>query len=263
MLGKLLKYELKASARTLLPLYGALLVLSLINGFNMRLEYHFLTGIAIALTSGLCFAIAVCSFYLILQRFWTNLLRDEGYLMFTLPVKSSQLIWSKLISGISWATISCIVGLLAMLLWFAPLNWDQFIQAFSYLPQFYAQILLEFNRLNASFPLAAVESILLVFVFGAYQILVLYCAMAVGQLPAVSRYRVLASFGAYLMIHWAVQNLVILAARLADQVVPLHELIQRINLNLGLALILAGVTAGCALFFLLTNYLLKNKLNLE
>jgi len=46
-------------------------------------------------------------------------------------------------------------------------------------------------------------------------------------------------------------------------VVSLHDLIQRINLNLGLALILAGVAAGCALFFLLTDYLLKNKLNLE
>ena len=32
MLGKLLKYELKASARTLLPLYAGILILSLICG---------------------------------------------------------------------------------------------------------------------------------------------------------------------------------------------------------------------------------------
>lgn len=38
MLGKLLKYELKASARTLLPLYAGILILSLVCGLFLATQ---------------------------------------------------------------------------------------------------------------------------------------------------------------------------------------------------------------------------------
>ena len=47
-------------------------------------------------------------------RFYKNLMTDEGYLMFTLPVSRSQLIWSKLIVSMAWGILSAV---LAALMW--------------------------------------------------------------------------------------------------------------------------------------------------
>ena len=47
-------------------------------------------------------------------RFYKNLYTDEGYLMFTLPVSRSQLIWSKLIVSMAWGILSAV---LAALMW--------------------------------------------------------------------------------------------------------------------------------------------------
>ena len=38
MLGKLLKYELKATSRVFIPLYIAILVVSIVNGLSLNLE---------------------------------------------------------------------------------------------------------------------------------------------------------------------------------------------------------------------------------
>lgn len=261
MLTKLLKYEFKACARMLLPMYGALIILSLINGLNMRLDtgYNFIFGLSITLTSALCFAIAICSFLLIIQRFWRNLLKDEGYLMFTLPVKTSHLIWSKLISGIFWVCVSGLVGVSALLIWFAPLNWNVIKDAFAHLPELILYAKQQLAAFNMSLPLSIVQCILMLLLFSVYQILIIYCSMAVGQLPLVSKHRVLASFGAYLLIHFLLQNLTLFVMRIFDN----WPALQSLNMHVAMTLMLAFAALLCALFFAITNYLLKNQLNLE
>ena len=42
------------------------------------------------------------SLVIMVSRFYRNLLKDEGYLMFTLPVSVHELIWSKLIVSLAW-----------------------------------------------------------------------------------------------------------------------------------------------------------------
>ena len=46
MLGKLLKYELKATSRVFIPLYIAILVVSIVNGLSLNLEILNIQGLA-------------------------------------------------------------------------------------------------------------------------------------------------------------------------------------------------------------------------
>ena len=92
---KLLKYEWKACARTCLPLYGVLILMSLISRIlyvipkNTSL-YFMLPAISSMLYMGVMMAAFVVTAVILIQRFYKNLLGSEGYLMFTLPVTVSQ-----------------------------------------------------------------------------------------------------------------------------------------------------------------------------
>ena len=88
---KLLKYEWKACARTCLPLYGVLILMSLISRIlyvipkNASLDFM-LPAISSMLYMGVMMAAFVVTAVILIQRFYKNLLGSEGYLMFTLPV---------------------------------------------------------------------------------------------------------------------------------------------------------------------------------
>ena len=123
MLGKLIKHEFRATARIMLPVMGALMVLALLANLSIR-----------GLTSGLSdvpvlrilfvlivvfFGIAiiatiVMAIVLMVSRFYRNLLKDEGYLMFTLPVSAHELVWSKLIVSMVWFLLTGLLIFLVM-----------------------------------------------------------------------------------------------------------------------------------------------------
>lgn len=93
MLGKLLKYELKSTSRIMGVLYLALLVVAAVVGFVARgTIWEATQGNAIAVViSGLIYtllvmALLIITIVMVLQRFYKNLLKEEGYLMHTLPV---------------------------------------------------------------------------------------------------------------------------------------------------------------------------------
>ena len=125
MLRKLMKHEFRATARLMLPLYLAALVLALlsrlgdlatqhiaVSGFNiLDLLYGIITvGFAVALI-----AVPVVAFILMILRFRSNLLADEGYVMFTLPVSTHQLVWSKLLVSLVWFVGAVVVDALAVM----------------------------------------------------------------------------------------------------------------------------------------------------
>ena len=104
MLGKLLKHEFRATGRLMLPALGAVLALAVLANFSIRFiqvtDNTFLTilfGLVIAAFVIGMVAAAVMTLVLMILRFYRTLLRDEGYLMHTLPVNVHELVWSKLI----------------------------------------------------------------------------------------------------------------------------------------------------------------------
>ena len=104
MLGKLFKYEMKATSRIFLPVYIAVVLFAalgrLVTGIDLfSNELSWLSGIFMGTYVLVIVATAVLTYIVVIQRFYKNLLTDEGYLMFTLPVKPSRLILSKLFSA--------------------------------------------------------------------------------------------------------------------------------------------------------------------
>ena len=114
---KLLKYEWKACARTCLPLYGVLILMSLISRIlyvipkNASLDFM-LPAIGSMLYMGVMMAAFVVTAVILIQRFYKNLLGSEGYLMFTLPVTVSQHLLSKTIIAVVMIGLSGLSALI-------------------------------------------------------------------------------------------------------------------------------------------------------
>lgn len=117
MLGKLMKYEIKATQRIFLPLYGLILVFALLIKVFMLFNIQNARGMAIIpfvitmiIYCVLIAAVCVMTLVVTIQRFNKNLLGDEGYLSFTLPVKVHSHIDSKMIISLMWTVLSLIVS---------------------------------------------------------------------------------------------------------------------------------------------------------
>ena len=122
MLRKLLKHEFRATARIMGPLYLILLVTAMGANFSARVmdraDSRLLNALgALVVMAFVVAIIGVCfmSFFLMLQRFYRNLLRDEGYIMFTLPASVHQQVWSKLIVSTVWFVATAVAVILAFL----------------------------------------------------------------------------------------------------------------------------------------------------
>ena len=123
MLRKLIKHELRATSRIMLPLFLLSLVTAV--GANvatrklLESESAFVNVIGMILLTAFVLTIAaVCivAFALMIQRFYKNLLQDEGYVMMTLPVSVHQHIWSKLTVSLIWFVAAGLVVMASMLI---------------------------------------------------------------------------------------------------------------------------------------------------
>lgn len=259
MLSKLLKYEFKSTGRTFLPIYGALLITSFLTRlfvFNKDFSNSFFLSLFQVVISSLFgfLLMAVCILTLVvsLQRFYKNLLGEEGYLSMTLPVRPWQHILCKSLTSLVWYIFSSIAAILA----FVILAYEK-----GMLGDFFKAIVTLIRRgsLNAQILTACGEF----FLFAALGILaftmMLYASMALGQLNANKR--LLTSFGAFLALNFLVQILMGVLGNLAVQwVFPMSS---RWALNVALLLSIVVELFFLAGFFAITNYILSRKLNLE
>lgn len=120
MLGKLIRYDSKVQIRFLCGIYIVAALISGISGIFLGLRNQFPDVMIFKLMSG--FARVICclsvlvvflgTIFYIVAYFRRNLLRDEGYLMHTLPVSSLQLYGSKLLTGTFFVYLSVLVGYL-------------------------------------------------------------------------------------------------------------------------------------------------------
>lgn len=259
MLNKLLKYEFKSTGRTFLPIYGALLITSFLTRlfvFNKDFSNSFFLSLFQVVISSLfgflLMAVFILTLVVSLQRFYKNLLGEEGYLSMTLPVRPWQHILCKSLTSLVWYIFSSIAAILA----FVILAYEK-----GMLGDFFKAIVTLIRRgsLNAQILTACGEF----FLFAALGILaftmMLYASMALGQLSANKR--LLTSFGAFLALNFLVEILMGVLGNLAVQwVFPMSS---RWALNVALLLSIVVELFFLAGFFAITNYILSRKLNLE
>ncbi|MDD3243156.1 MAG: hypothetical protein PHD32_05445 [Eubacteriales bacterium] len=277
MLGKLLKYEIKSTGRILLPMYGATLLLALLTRLflyvgskNILPKLFFLPTAGVTLFYGLAmFALFVMVLVLIVQRFYKNLMGDEGYLMFTLPATPTHHIFAKLITGMMWTLASVLVVVLSLMAAFLDLpSVPSIFGGFTELLQDLGKVPAEYM---AHGWLLLFEWIGLVLFGTAANILMIYASIAIGQL--FNKHKLLASFGAYFGISAVFQLLNTLA------LIPLGMAINTTHITtwldtffetnpLGILHLMFGGCAGvclvlCVLFFFTTDILLRKRLNLD
>lgn len=260
MLGKLIKYEFRATGRICLPLFGALLIVALVSRLFINLRFE--TPMAIGIASAVIMIIAVFVIVLIitLHRFYKNLLTNEGYLMFTLPVSTDSIIWSKLIVAFVWNILSLIVVFIAISI--MALTEINLSETFSVISSFLNQ----YGITQLQMVGFLVEIILLCIVSLLAGIIVLYACMASSLL--VNTHRILFSFGAYIVLSIVGQILSSIAMFLVlpkqlsfYENPPVSEILSIANTTLIYSTALS-LAAGIVLY-ILTRYMLKNKLNLE
>ena len=268
MLGKLLKYELKATSRVFIPLYIAILVVSIVNGLSLNLEILNIQGLATIVLMCLFISLFVITIVVTIQRFNKNLLKDEGYLMFTLPVSSKHLVLSKYLTSLIWTFLSFVVACLSFTIIFMIPTYKYF--DFSYFINEFN--LLFSNMLNLNILGQFIKIILLMIISYTIFIFNVYLALSVGQLPIFNRFRNVSSFIGFLVINLLIsyaQNIVSLFVN--DSSVNI-EAIDNINyaINSVTSIVSKGLNIAIVInliiilvLFFATTYILDKKLNLE
>lgn len=120
---KLLKYEFRALWRIFLPCWAGILLLGLLNSFSLRRMAYSAYGATFGVFTLLAYMIAIIAILVValvfmIGRFYKGLLKDNGYLMFTLPVSTDALIWSKAVSAVllfMGTLVCCVVSLLLII----------------------------------------------------------------------------------------------------------------------------------------------------
>lgn len=269
MLKHLVKYEWKATSRILLPVFGGVLLLALLNrllwvGRGAQLsEVNGMAGIvqSVAMTAYILFMCAafIITFVLLLQRFYKSLLGDEGYLMFTLPVTVAQNIWAKTIIATIMTVLSGVAGVLSVLIMASDVRfWGQ-------VGQFFGE---GFHVLfsNAHYPIFVLEGVLLFIVSTLASILFLYLCIAIGHLA--KRHRVATAIGAYfglsLIGQWLL-GVTLFASSDSGMFGWLGNLnlqpIPAVHLIMWLLIAFSVICTVVAFYF--TRYILQARLNLE
>ena len=271
MLGKLLKYELKATSRVFIPLYIAILVVSIVNGLSLNLEILNIQGLATIVLMCLFISLFVITIVVTIQRFNKNLLKDEGYLMFTLPVSSKHLVLSKYLTSLIWTFLSFIVALLSFTIIFTiatygDFNYSYFINEFNLLFSNISNIL--GTTILSEFFKIVLLIILLIIISYTIFIFNVYLSLSIGQLPIFNRFRNISSFIGFLVINLLisyVQNIV-------DNAFVNIEAIDNINyaINSVTSIVSKGLNVAIIIniiiilvLFFATSYILNKKLNLE
>ncbi|SCZ06372.1 hypothetical protein [Alkaliphilus peptidifermentans] len=266
MLKKLLKYEVQATSRIILPLYAALISLAIVNRVISSipiLTWHAPQIISMIIYNMILIGMFIMTFVMMIQRFYKNLLSDEGYLMFTLPIKSWMHIASKLLISMMWMVTSGIVALISIfIIAFDIIITKEFLHASVV---FIGDFFRYFGPLSGLF----IFEILLVGVVGlASMVLMIYASIAIGHL--FNRHKILASVGSYIVLTTISQILFIIMAVISSYLPTprhlsiandLHGVEPIIHYVLWFVIIFSGIlTSG---YFILTNYILSKRLNLE
>ena len=271
MLSKLVKYDIKSLIRVFIPIWivapivavmlsGAIHLISVSDGplMNLFSEYvgPILLGILTILFVAVIVGMMIMTLILVIRRFWNGLLKEEGYLAFTLPVEVWQLIVSKVIVAAIVNLISGLIAALSCLILFLGISKEIFYSMGYTFSVIWRSMT---GELGAYTGVLIVLGILFLIVTSICGIYMLYASMSLGQL--MEGHRVAGSFmavstitniGTMIVTNILPDNLVNITACNAGLIITLYMLIM---------LVINGIQL--AVYHVITEYVLTNKLNLE
>ena len=279
MFSKLLKYDFINTRRYGLPLLFSILGTGILGaGFSFLFNRSLSAGripsaLDVFLTVSSAFLFMLCIFALfalcalmmvfMMVHFYKNLVTDEGYLTFTLPVSPANILCSKLFTAFVWNILAWIAAFCAFVILFIPfmdifsMDWDAILSSLR-------QLASTLNLLDLQ-SWAALVLTLINLVFSCIStILMIYTAIILGSVIA-RKHKILAAMGLIFAIS-AVKSIVSSVVLFFPLLLSSGTLLEMsvdgyMNLTNTLSILISAIFAiSC---FFLSKYLLEKKLNLE
>lgn len=266
MLKKVVKYDFKTMGKRLIPLYLAMILLSLVEKLATILVDRFsifgtffgmLTFVyVVVLIGGFIY-----TFFLAIQSFYSAFMKDEGYLVNTLPVKKETLVLSKIIVSSIYIIITTIVTIFSIFL--AIMNMELIHNIGKFITTFIEQGI----GIDATIILLLVA--LIIFASYIQQLLFFYFSLALGQTRSSRKiaYSFLFGFVIYTITQIASTVILLLMGLCIPEFrgVMMQTTTQLSNGAVVSLLIFSLVTVvlTCVVYFFGTTVTLKKYLNLD
>ncbi|MBE6798491.1 MAG: hypothetical protein E7525_01755 [Ruminococcaceae bacterium] len=201
---------------------------------------------------------------LVYVRFYKNFFSDEGYLTFTLPVKRSELLNSKLLLGVATTVLTAIVFIADLLILFSipfPEQVEEIFESFfEMLSQLTVKETLYFVTYTIEFIIICLLSVLLStqFVFGCITISSIIAKKA-RVLIAIGIY-----YGTGCVTTFVTQMFFIFGVpSVSEWLVSLQTRLFEISVALVMLAVIAFLALICALLYAFEYWMLDRKLNLS
>lgn len=276
MFAKLLKYDLRAVFKYWWIAAVSSLGLSVIGGVCINiitvdytsfqaLQSIAILGLVISII-GLC-VFGVLSEILILVRFYKNFFSDEGYLTFTLPVRKTQLLNSKLLMSVIFTASTTLVILFDIFLMLAVGIPEEIFnrQLIEGMFKLVGEI---FGELGLYTIVYLLEFVVMVIAAQLLSILMIVICLTFAAV-ITRKSKVIAGIGIYYLANSAITTIVQTVVFTGGfyRVFYLMEKLDKNGIMLTLAILLLGLIALiCAAvvgLYYLETYLLDRRLNLE
>ena len=279
---KLLKWEFRATSRQIVQLYlvlGGMTVLGVLylllygvleNSDTGKMVLGVLTPLALLTFIFTIAAVTIGTLGILLFRYYRNLIRDEGYLMHTLPVTPAKLVLSKFIAAYVWTMLSVLLILLSVLIlaftaavtYGVEIDWNSIWQ-----------VLVSTGIFEGIVPF-----LLALLASGASSILLFYAAVSIGQ--CVTRHKVAGAIGAYFGLYTVMEIINLIMMIVYFVIVAKTDVLWEINFQVSsgsaafsavnsslmipfLIVMTLLYAIYSVVFYMISKYMLSKKLNLE
>lgn len=258
MLKKLFKHEFKATYRFYLPVYIGLAILTALACGFLTIVNHFDVNelfLSIVLPLGAIVGVLaivfafICPYLFVCLRYYRSTATREGYLTFTLPATTNQLLITKFVVSLIWTLLTIGITLLAIFT-LAAVGFDY--ESTRKFIDFFIESS-DFSWLN----------IVTLIVSYANSILAIYAAISLGQF--VRDHRVIASIAFYGVIYMVQQiaGLIILIPFMMKA--NIFEDAEAISSSMETQISIISLVFSlvfCGIFYFISNRILERKLNL-
>lgn len=269
MLGKLIKKDMTSTFRFFLPLIigyiaaGSLGKILFEVIFNSRystlkgnLFYNTLTLFSVIYFSLFVIYLIACHLMtnvFIVYDFYKTMVGDHAYLTHTLPVKTSTLIWSKTLTAVIWQIIiNLVIVMLVFLFCLGHLENIPFREIF--------QAIFKALDIKMSIYIFCLTAYFIISLF--YTPLMFFASIAIGQLW--KNHRILGAILTYIAIYGVTQissTMIMLLTGFRLNLISHFNMNHFFNGYMIVFLFFTLIVTTA--YFLITNYILSRKLNLE
>lgn len=191
MMRKLLKHEFIATGRIMGIIYAVValimgyVLISYFAGNREEATVGQMLGLSVLMIVSMC--MFVLTAVIMVTNFQKTLYGDQGYLSFTLPVKSVSLLTSKVLASTVWflAAFACMIGTMALLLFVLKEDWlgDDYDTIASVLP-----LLLEGRSIATIVTYVLIKLISLFVSFGMFTVEVYFAITIANTRPFQKHY---------------------------------------------------------------------------